>query len=370
MKKVVIVLIFAIVALGIVGLGFMLSKKPTTNTNQTAPTGARLPSAETAGQNQNSQNPSSSLAATENNLTLPSIDSFYVASGSIPMVTTQGKLVSYANQKLTDVTNEIPNFFQSAFSYDGSKALFSFAGPTSASWNLYDLKMGKWIELTDIIVNPVWSPTTNRFAYLSPSQTGTKLYVSDGKTRTQALSLKSQGLEIQWSSPDDIYVFDRPSALAEGTVLDYNLKTKTVNPLFSGYGIDLLGGPQGSLVLFSTDRSHRGGQLSLMNRNGIITKQFSFLTLPSKCAFGSDSNTLYCAIPQDQGSMKNSVLPDDYWKKSLFTDDNIYAIDLASGDLKAVLTGVSGIDAVKLSVRSDKIYFINRYTNQLTSVKY
>ncbi len=87
-----------------------------------------------------------------------------------------------------------------------------------------------------------------------------------------------------------------------------------------------------------------------------------------------DRLEIYFAAP-DSFSV-GEVLPDDYWKKKIYTADSIYTIPLSSEDQRplgiALPLFISSdeltIDADQLEVVGNKLYFINRYDNKLYSL--
>jgi hypothetical protein len=149
-----------------------------------------------------------------------------------------------------------------------------------------------------------------------------------------------------------------------------------------------------------------GGKLSLLNTSGQTLNALTFLTLPSKCVFDiqtqnppqatsaptTSSSTkstskkgsatpppvvtpvisqeyLYCAVPRDTQRLNTSALPDDYLKGALFTSDDFWRIDLATGDTSAVFIDPNqNLDATDLKIFNKTLFFVNRFDKKLYAI--
>ncbi len=64
--------------------------------------------------------------------------------------------------------------------------------------------------------------------------------------------------------------------------------------------------------------------------------------------------------------IKEPVLPDDYLKRAVYSNDFIYELDLEKNALLPVFEeNKQPIDAINFELLGNKLFFINRYDNRL-----
>ncbi len=77
---------------------------------------------------------------------------------------------------------------------------------------------------------------------------------------------------------------------------------------------------------------------------------------------------MYCAVPEDMPS--GAVLPDDYLKRAIYFKDSFYQIDTEQNSITEILAATDPFfDAVNLALTDGKLFFINRYDNNLYSLE-
>jgi hypothetical protein len=140
------------------------------------------------------------------------------------------------------------------------------------------------------------------------------------------------------------------------------------------YGADYLWAPNGKQILLSTvgSRASADTSLSLINENGGELKNLALPTLVSKAAWAKDSKTLYYALPGDIPS--ESVLPNDYYQKPLYSKDTFWKIDTETGQKSRLLElseATAALDSTNffLSSKEDYLFFIDRKTNRLYRIE-
>lgn len=168
-----------------------------------------------------------------------------------------------------------------------------------------------------------------------------------------------------------IALWTRPTGL-ETTILESVEKDgRDKKTLLTGrYGADYLWSPNGKYILFSSVQSRAGSDVSLalMNENGGEIRDLGIPTFVSKVAWAKDSKTLYYALP---GNLPNeSVLPNDYYQKPLFSEDTFWKIDVETGQKSRVLELTEGnatLDSsdLFLSNREDYLFFTDRKSKRL-----
>jgi hypothetical protein len=78
---------------------------------------------------------------------------------------------------------------------------------------------------------------------------------------------------------------------------------------------------------------------------------------------------MICAIPRDTRAMSQASLPDDYQRRALVTQDDIYQIILGTGSFTPILNDPNRkIDASQLKVFNNKVYFIDQIDHRLYSL--
>jgi len=260
----------------------------------------------------------------------------------------------------------------------------------------------------------VWAPSGFKLAYAT-DKTGLKtifsLDTSNSKAKPVALfQIHAQDMNLAWSAPNQILFFEKGSAYIKSSAWLLDITKKTL----SAVAIDTLGLdvalPQSTSsaafgLVFSSQSSRRGGTLSVSDNIGGATK-LGTLTLPSKCGFytittepssttgGATTSTkttstktssktalaapskittpfAACGVPADFNSVNTAMLPDDYFKKSLFTVDTLYGINLKTGDLQEIISGTEAglsFDASRIKIFGNRVFFINRFDQKVYGV--
>ncbi|GEM_PF-4131050 len=96
--------------------------------------------------------------------------------------------------------------------------------------------------------------------------------------------------------------------------------------------------------------------------NTVIT--LSTKTLASKCAWGGDSSTFYCAVPD---SLPSSTLPDSWYKGQVGFYDSLWRINAQSGDALE-LAGATNLDIIDIQVKDSVITFKDKTDQSLWAI--
>jgi hypothetical protein len=347
--------------------------------NQQFPTGGQTSTVSTF--NANLANTSSSQFGIISND--QALDYFVDAANIVTLIKPDGTIESIANNKTSIVSvSTTPNIASAAFSYDGKKLLVTSRAGTTTKSSVFDLAARSWILLPNGMQSPVWSPTNYRVAYLVPSNSGSETLttIDAGKADTKPVVIAPLAMEdvvLQWPNKNTIIISDRPSAYTTGSIWLFNISSKTLSSVAYEYlGIESLWNASGSALIFSAGSNNAGGQLAFRNTAG-VQKTFSFVTLPSKCAFGSPrvvsgtanlSSLIYCAVPSDQDTLSLARLPDEYDQKIYFTNDYFFSVDAATGSRKGIFsfsTVNQNIDATRMKILNNILFFINRYDQKI-----
>jgi hypothetical protein len=344
----------------------------------------------------------------------PVLDYFIDAKNNITAIEPTGAVVTISNGQSTTVNSSTANSIISAgFSYDGRKIVLSYGDPTNPQTAVFDVATNAWTALPRGILSPQWSPINNyQIAYLA-AMSGGKLALATMNAAslktapTVLLSLNASDLSLQWPTKSEFILSDKPTAENAGSVWTFNSTTNTLTPLI--YEVPGAEGiwshnttiPYG--LTFFNNPSGQGNTLQLQAFSGsLATQPLSFLTLPSKCAFNTEqmaaatstaasaassttaSSTaktkgvapaaatstpylaLYCGIPRSSSGFSSAHLPDDYLTMALFTSDDIYKINTATGDEQVLWSDATqNMDTSDVKFFNNALFFVNRYDQKL-----
>ncbi len=251
---------------------------------------------------------------------------------------------------------------------DGSLAFAEFNYPNQPVFSVFNTVSNSWQPLPDGTIAAAWATSSQQLAYAeNKNNSGDLKILNIASQKTQEIiKLNQKDLKLYWTRPGEIFFLvsastaDYPSSL-----WSVNLRDKTLRPLIKdepglAFNWSLNGNFGLKLISFQ-----RVPKISLVDGLGNVQSDFSFITLPEKCVF--DKDKVYCAVPR---FIKDGlVLPDDYYKKSVYFQDDLYAIDLSTGAAALVLSGNEMLfDARHLAINNGKLYFLNRYDDKLYSL--
>jgi Tol biopolymer transport system component len=245
--------------------------------------------------------------------------------------------------------------------------------PGQALWHMADLSTKTLVPLRADMSRLAWNNLGDKIIY----------QYTDGRTKARSLNIAnpdgSDWRELATLGQKDFFMaavpkstllsfWSRPHALENTSFETVALSGENRKVLLSDpVGADYLWSPDGEQVLVST-----GGtgtlMLALMNRNGGEYRTLSIPTLISKAAWNQAGMAVYYALP---GSLpETSLLPNEYWEKSLYTQDTFWKMDLGSGKKTRLIEleeSQAGLDSTDLFVTSDEdaFFFTDRKTHRL-----
>lgn len=247
----------------------------------------------------------------------------------------------------------------------------------------------RWHHLT--ITTKALTPLKPAISRVAWNQNGTKIYYQyTGGNGERSLDVANpDGSNFSTLTPmgtidhfiesipqgTKIAIWTRPTGL-ESTILESissdGKDKKTL--LTNRYGVDYLWSPNGKKILFSSTRTRASSDLSLalMNENGGEIRDLGIPTLTSKVVWSQDNKTLYYALPGNIPS--ESVLPNDYYQKPLFSEDTFWKIDTETGQKSRLLELGEGSDSLDssdlfLSSQEDALFFTDRKSKRLYRIE-
>lgn len=314
----------------------------------------------------------------------PVFDYFAKNAGEAVFIEPNGHVSSLLGGRSSVVSSEtIDGLMRAQFSHNGSYLLVKSRVGNNAQFKILNLAQRTWTPVPTGTREAAWSPSDDRLLLLLEKGATNELAIfnaANPSTKLQSLTpLDTIDVSLMWPHPLTIIIESRGSSLSEGFVLVFSIKDKVfTGSVENQLGLISLwngGGTRG--LLWTSNNTKRGGELSLVNQLGTLVHNLTFKTLPSKCAFGSTARasgnatgtteSLFCAIPRDQEEFLFHPLPDDYEKGLLKTADDLYQVDLGGGNLASITTddGIKTFDATKMTINNGVLFFINRLDGKL-----
>lgn len=275
-------------------------------------------------------------------------------------------------------SNTIKNIIKAAWSWNKDYALL-------ATQNDFDVK-NWWLQvvgtttLSGAFPGPStdfsFSPSENRVAVVKNTDLGPTLLVSDPRGTTglkPILELPLPDIQPQWIEKNTIALQTKAS-FAAPSLIQLTTPSGTAPSFLQGSknGLTTLWDTRGArYVVGESIANGKDVSLSLYNRTrpGEFTT-LTFKTLPEKCVFSASStnSTIYCAIPRSLGGLS---LPDSWWQGRTQFSDELWAINLTTGETSLVLGEGTDFDMTNLilSPKEDFIFFINKKDSTLWSYR-
>lgn len=304
----------------------------------------------------------------------PELSGYFLKNGVVIGVGLDGAVVSIHGREANPLNNATFNeeILEIIPSFNGEWFLEKWGSGKNPRFSLYNTPTNTWLPFTDLdLLAMDFAPDSSRLAYLEGTNRGVNLSIMDlikkdessGFVRNTVSSFALQDVELSWVTSDTIFISEKPSARVPGSLWQYTVSTKRLEPLMleenglwikwdksTGYGIKFSSAPN--------------KQLTVVNTKGTPITESLLLTFPDKCVTTAD--TLYCAVPKT--SLAGKDLPDDYLKHLFYTNDAIYKVDLKKGFTDRIFSSFTTLDAVNLKIIENRLYFINRYNNQLYQI--
>jgi hypothetical protein len=357
----------------------------------------------------------------------PILDYFIDAQNNITAIEPSGAVVTISNGNSTTINSSTINEIISAsFSYDGKKIALNYGDPTNPQTAIFDVVANTWTALPRGMLSPQWSPINNyQIAYLAAPSAGkltlATIDAANLKAKSTALlSLNASDLTLQWPTKSEMILADKPTSQNAGSIWAFNSTAGTLTPLiYEVSGAEGIWSHNATIpygLTFFSSVSGQGDTLQLQAfMGGLATQPLSFLTLPSKCAFDTEqmaiatstsaagaggaatstansttsstaSSTakkkvvaaaaaaatstpylaLYCGIPRSSSGFSSAKLPDDYLTMALFTSDDIYKINTATGGEQVLWSDATqNMDTSNMKFANNALFFVNRYDSKL-----
>lgn len=277
-------------------------------------------------------------------------------------------------------SNTLTNLSKVIWSSDKNKVISIIEQDNQLKKYLYNYQTGTATLLDENIQWVAWSPGQDRIAYqyYNPQTDDNNISTAnpDGSQWTTILSTRMKNLIVEWPSKNQVSIRTKPSGLAQSVVYTINLKNNDFNKIINEtYGLTVLWSPLGDKLLFSeTDKNGQNLKLKIADLGKQTIKELDFITLPEKCVWSQDNRTIFCAVPEKK-IRSSAVLPDDYYKKSIYFSDTIWRINLDTAEAVQVAGSLTSNNAtydakeLLLLPLEDHLFFINRKNGYLYNLE-
>ncbi|MCK9351310.1 MAG: hypothetical protein WCT49_00160 [Candidatus Paceibacterota bacterium] len=153
-----------------------------------------------------------------------------------------------------------------------------------------------------------------------------------------------------------------------GFLYSFDIKSGVLKKILGDKkGLTTLPSTDGQRILYS--ESTKGGlTLGIHNISNNTTVNLILQTLPEKCAWKSDSLTIYCAAPQN---LPGTAYPDAWYQGTVSFSDNLWQVDANTGKSVVILVPSSftvelmDMTSLVISPLQDFIYFTNKKDSSL-----
>lgn len=273
-------------------------------------------------------------------------------------------------------TNELPGLSEVIWSPDKKKVIGIFSGITPKKY-FYDYQTKKSVLLNESIKSIDWAPSSQKIVYHYETSDDQYNNISianpDGSNWRAIFQTRLTDLVVKWPSPDKIYIFNKPSGLTKSSLFAIDSNSGNLSNILSDlYGFSPKWSPDGQKILYqATDQNGKNLKLYVAFSDGTQQKELPLQTLAEKCVWSLDSQTLFCAVPQQLS--EHAIWPDDYSLARVSVSDDFYIIN--TGSLQK--TKIAGSDTSQsfdaqnliLSPSGDYLFFVNRKNELIYGIK-
>ncbi len=233
-----------------------------------------------------------------------------------------------------------------------------------------DLAAKKSIPLKSGVKSAAFSPDGSKIVFYVSNGAANALYIanSDGKNQRAIVpDLKIRDIDAYWPQKNLISMVSKPSGSVLGNAWVLNTLTLGITKLVGDMrGLDILWSPDGSKFVYShMDQTGQNPTLSVYDYKTGASKDITGVsTLADKCAWTGDSADIYCGVPKSWPP-EALTLPDDYYKNTFLTSDDLWLINPATGEKNLVYKEIDDISDIDVNAAGDSLIFLSRESGLL-----
>jgi hypothetical protein len=210
------------------------------------------------------------------------------------------------------------------------------------------------------------SPDRSSFAFLEVVNNKTQLVTSDWqyKKTTVVASSDLDELTLNWMATSTILLTTKPSATVPGFTYSFDLKTKQLTRLIDNVpGLSILPSPDGKHILYSGSGANKPF-LAVYDLKKQLVSRIALPTMVNKCAWASDSITVYCGVPTE---IPNSSYPDNWLSGEVSLNDKLWQINASTGASQLIFNpslqdSKTTLDVYQIAFNEalNRLYIINK----------
>jgi len=207
-----------------------------------------------------------------------------------------------------------------------------------------------------------FSPDAKKIVYYISDFKNNSLFISDADGKNQKTLIKNFQLrDVILSRPktNQIAIVSRPSGLAPGGLWLFDINISRLAKVIGDLpGLEAIFSPKGDEFIYSYVNQNGQNPILAVYRKGAAKNIQGVSTLVDKCAWVKNSITVYCAVPQSWPDW--ATLPDDYYKNTFSTIDDLWEINTETGEKNLVFQGVGDISNLDINSNNNSLIFISR----------
>ncbi|NOY35548.1 MAG: hypothetical protein GXP44_01345 [bacterium] len=224
------------------------------------------------------------------------------------------------------------------------------------------------VFLPETATSAAVSPEGDEIFYLNEKNGATVGVVADFENKNKDVIFSTPFGEFTagWPSANIISLLTKPSAFAEGYLYFLSPKTGKLKKIIGGAkGLDASVSPDGKTVLYSQS-AKKGLIVKILDRETAGATDFPLKTLPEKCVWSGDSETVYCGVPD---SLPPANYPDAWYQGTISFNDALWKENISTGETTLIMDD-TGADITNLFLGPDGNYliFTDKKDNTLWSV--
>jgi hypothetical protein len=299
--------------------------------------------------------------------------------GTVVSMSREGKVTRTNGLSVISLSaSPIADLASATFSNDGSKILVLIGGQPRSEVNIFDIETASWRVIPGGFRGATWSPRGSQIAALIPNEKNGKTSIAiydagTGRTVQTVTSLALGDAAISWPAAGTIIVSDKPNAFSQGSAWAIDVASRRVTlAARGGNGFDAIWDSSGRNGISIEGRIPGRGAILRIISDYIPTAKLAFATVPQKCVFASLSTSgtstrpyLICAVPRDQDAFQKLELPDAWLRYEAFTDDILIGVNLDTKQVDFSIAPPLPLDATRLQVVGNAIYYTDRVSDKL-----
>lgn len=226
--------------------------------------------------------------------------------------------------------------------------------------------------LPEGILEAIYSSDSTKMFYILPYKDGIVGITAsaDGSRKNQIFESAFTEWTVDWPNKDNITLTTKPASVADGFMYSLNPNTKSFNKILGKIkGLTVKMSPDGNHVLFAD----KDMTLSIYNIAKKQKTQLSVKTLPEKCVWGSDNESIYCGVPK---YLEKNEYPDVWYQGLVNFSDDVWKIDIISNNATLILnpseyTKNPSLDMINLKLDQNMryLFLVDKNTNYLYEYK-